>query len=137
MIVKENINNVCEFNFLYDNVEWGSYDKEVARIALKNTLYSVSVYEDNQIIGYGRIIGDGAIFFYIHDIMVRKDYQGKKVGTLIMNKLVDKIKEYKKINNGARIYLGASKNKEKFYEKFGFITREEANLGPGMIYQEK
>ena len=69
--------------------------------------------------------------------MVRKDYQGKKVGTLIMNKLVDKIKEYKKINNGARIYLGASKNKEKFYEKFGFITREEANLGPGMIYQEK
>lgn len=32
-----------------------------------------------------------------------------------------------------RVYLGASKGKEKFYERFGFITRENANLGSGMI----
>jgi len=25
--------------------------------------------------------------------------------------------------------LGASKNREKFYEKFGFISRKDANLG--------
>ncbi len=133
MIIKENINNVDEFNSLYDNVDWGSYDKELSQIALNNTLYSISVYDNKEIVGYGRIIGDGAIFFYIQDIMVKKEYQNKKIGTTIMNKLLEKISEYSKKNPDLLVYLGASKNKENFYKKFGFITRNEAGLGPGMV----
>ena len=133
MIIKENVNDIKEFNFLYDNVGWGCYDDEVSEVALKNTLYSVSVYEEENI-GYGRLIGYGACFLYIHDIMVRSDYQGRKIGTLIMNKLLDKVSEYKKFNPYVRVYLGASKNREGFYEKFGFISRRDAGLGEGMIY---
>lgn len=136
MIIKENVKSVEEFNFLYDNVGWGCYDDEVSEVALDNTLYSVSVYENDEIIGYGRLIGDGACFIYIHDIMVRVDYQGKKIGTLIMNKLMDKVKSYKKFNPYVRVYLGASKNREGFYEKFGFISRRDADLGEGMIYND-
>ena len=55
--IKENIKNIDEFNYLYDSVNWGSYDKEITKIALDNTYYSVSVYDDNKIIGYGRLIG--------------------------------------------------------------------------------
>ena len=136
MIIKENVKSVEEFNFLYDNVGWGCYDDEVSEVALDNTLYSVSVYDNDEIIGYGRLIGDGACFIYIHDIMVRVDYQGKKIGTLIMNKLMDKVKSYKKFNPYVRVYLGASKNREGFYEKFGFISRRDADLGEGMIYND-
>ena len=136
MIIKENVKSVEEFNFLYDNVGWGCYDDEVSEVALDNTLYSVSVYENDEIIGYGRLIGDGACFLYIHDIMVRVDYHGKKIGTLIMNKLMDKVKSYKKFNPYVRVYLGASKNREGFYEKFGFISRRDADLGEGMIYND-
>ena len=32
--------------------------------------------------------------------------------------------------------LGASKHREKFYEKFGFVKRIDADLGYGMIYKE-
>ncbi len=136
MIIKENVNSVEEFNFLYDNVGWGAYDDEVSQVAMDNTLYSVSIYEDDNIIGYGRIIGDGAAFLYIHDVMVREDFQGKKIGSMIMNKLMEKVEEYKKFNPYVRVYLGASKNREKFYEKFGFISRRDADLGEGMIYYE-
>ena len=136
MVVNETVNSVEEFNFLYDNVGWGCYDDEVSEVALKNTLYSVSVYENDEIIGYGRLIGDGACFLYIHDIMVRVDHQGKKIGTLVMNKLMDKVREYKKFNPYVRVYLGASKNREGFYEKFGFISRRDADLGEGMIYND-
>lgn len=136
MIIKENVKNIEEFNFLYDNVGWGCYDDKVSEVALDNTLYSVSVYDNDEIIGYGRLIGDGACFIYIHDIMVRVDYQGKKIGTLIMNKLMDKVREYKKFNPYVRVYLGASKNREGFYEKFGFISRRDADLGEGMIYND-
>ena len=59
------------------------------------------------------------LFLYIQDIMVVPEYQGQKVGTKIMNELLKKVDEYKKVNPNIRTYLGASKGKEKFYEKFG------------------
>lgn len=131
--IKENVNSVEEFNYLYDAVGWGSYDKKVSEKALANTMYSVSVYDDDKIIGYGRIIGDGICFLYIHDVMVTPKYQNKKIGSQIMDKLLEKVNQIKVENPYVRVYLGASKGKEKFYERFGFITREDANLGSGMI----
>ena len=131
--IKENVNSTEEFNYLYDAVGWGSYDEKVSEKALANTMYSVSVYDDDKIIGYGRLIGDGICFMYIHDVMVEPKYQNQKIGSRIMNKLLEKINHIKLENPYVRVYLGASKGKEKFYEKFGFITREDANLGSGMI----
>ena len=131
--IKENVNSFKEFNYLYDAVGWGSYDEKVSEKALANTMYSISVYDDDKIIGYGRIIGDGICFLYIHDVMVIPKYQNKKIGSQIMNKLLEKVNQKKLENPYVRVYLGASKGKEKFYESFGFITREEANLGSGMI----
>ena len=131
--IKENVNSIEEFNYLYDAVGWGSYDEKVSEKALANTMYSVSVYDDDKIIGYGRIIGDGICFLYIHDVMVVPKYQNKKIGSQIMNKLLEKVNQIKIENPYVRVYLGASKGKEKFYKKFGFITREDANLGSGMI----
>ena len=76
--------NIEEFNFLYDSVGWGHYEDIISKVALDNTLYSVSLYDEDKIIGYGRIIGDLACLLYIQDIMVRKEYQGKNVGSKIM-----------------------------------------------------
>ena len=50
-----------------------------------------------------------------------------------MNKLLEKIEEIKKENPSLRVYLGASKDREGFYKKFGFIERTDADLGAGMI----
>ena len=134
--IKENIKNIDEFNYLYDEVGWGAYDDNITKQALDNTYYSVSIYDDDKIIGYGRLIGDTICFMYIHDVMVIPKYQERKIGTIIMNRLLDKIKELKKRNPDMRVYLGASKGKEGFYKKFGFIEREEANLGSGMILKD-
>lgn len=131
--IKENVNSVEEYNYLYDAVGWGSYDDKISKKALENTMYSVSVYDGDKIIGYGRIIGDGICFLYIHDVMVDPKYQNKKIGSQIMNKLLETINQIKLENPYVRVYLGASKGKEKFYERFGFITREDVNLGSGMI----
>lgn len=122
-----------EFNYLTNSVSWGTRDNSIIEIALTNTLYSLCVYDDDKIIGYGRIIGDKTIFLYIQDIMVIPEYQNKHIGTSIMEKLLNKVNEYKKINPNIRTYLGASKGKENFYEKFGFIARPNEDLGAGMI----
>lgn len=122
-----------EFNFLTDSVGWGKRENLIVEIALENTLYSLCVYDDEKLIGYGRIIGDKTIFLYIQDIMVIPEYQNKHIGTDIMENLLNKVNEYKTINPAIRTYLGASKGKEHFYEKFGFISRPNNELGPGMI----
>lgn len=122
-----------EFNMLTESVCWGTRENNIIEEALRNTLYSLCVYNENKLIGYGRIIGDKTIFLYIQDIMVIPEYQGKKIGTGIMNKLLEQIDEYKKVNPDIRTYLGASKGKESFYEKFGFISRPNEELGAGMI----
>ena len=134
--VKENVKSIDEFNYLYDAVGWESYDDNITERALKNTYYSVSIYDDNKIVGYGRLIGDTICFMYIHDVMVIPEYQDRKIGSMIMNKLLDKIEEIKKTNPDMRVYLGASEGKEEFYKKFGFIERKDANLGAGMILKD-
>lgn len=122
-----------EFNYLTNSVDWGTTENTIVKEALRNTLYSLCVYDDNKLIGYGRIIGDKTIFLYIQDIMVIPEYQNKHIGTGIMKNLLTQINEYKKINPNIRTYLGASKGKESFYEKFGFISRPNEDLGSGMI----
>lgn len=134
--IEENVKNVKEYNELCDAVGWGGYDEAIAQKALDNTYYSVSIYDDDKIIGYGRLIGDSIVFMYIHDIMVRPEYQGKKYGAMIMKKLLEKLKEIRKENPELLVYLGAVKGKEGFYKKYGFIERETAGLGAGMILDE-
>lgn len=131
--IVENKISVDDFNYLTDKVGWGTREFKVVEEALNNTLFSVSIYDDNKIIGYGRIIGDKTIFLYIQDIMVVPEYQGQKIGTKIMNVILTKVDEYKKVNPNIRTYLGASKGKEEFYERFGFKTRSNADLGEGMV----
>lgn len=131
--IEENNITVEEFNYLNESVGWGSRSDNIVASALDNTLYSVSIYDDDKIVGFGRIIGDKTIFLYIQDIMVIPKYQGRKIGTMIMEKLIAKINEYKLVNPHIRTYLGASKGKEDFYRLFGFQTRSDADLGEGMI----
>jgi len=126
-----------EFNYLTEAVGWGRRENKIVEEALKNTIYSLCVYDGDNIIGYGRIIGDKTIFLYVHDIMVIPGYQGKKIGTTIMEKLLKQIDKYKKVNPNIRTYLGASKGKESFYEKFGFESRPNEELGAGMILYNK
>lgn len=91
---------------------------EVAEISLQNSIYCITVKDNNQIIGMGRIVGDGAIYFYIQDIVVHPEYQKNGIGKKIMNTLV----EYLNGNAPDKAFIGlfASQGKTSFYEKYDF-----------------
>ena len=126
-----------EYNMLSEAVGWGTRKESIIEEALKHTLYSLCVYDEDKLIGYGRLLGDKTIFLYIHSVMVVPEYQGKSIGTGIINKLLEQINEYKKVNPDIRTYLGAAKGKEGFYEKFGFEVRPNGDVGAGMILYDK
>lgn len=133
----EKVPSSKEFNYLTESVGWGRRNDSIIEEALNNTLYSLCVYDGEKIIGYGRIIGDKSIFLHIHDVIVIPEYQNKGIGAEIMTRLLKQIDEYKKVNLNIRTYLGASKGKESFYEKFGFVRRPNEEFGAGMILYNK
>lgn len=92
-----------------------------------NSLYMVSLWEGNLLIGLGRIIGDGAISYTVTDIMVDKEYQGKGFGKIIMEH-IDRYFE-DNTDEDAYIMLIANKPANKLYEKFGFVNSEPKSCG--------
>lgn len=133
LVYKRQIPTTNEYNYLNEKVGWGSRNVDIVERALRNTLFGITVFDDDKVVAMARIIGDESIFLYIQDVIVIPEYQGNGIGKEIMNILLEKINECKKINPNIRVYLGASTGKEDFYKKFGFITRKDANLGESMI----
>lgn len=133
ILYREQKISAADFNALTEAVGWGTRDRAVVETALSNTFYSVCAVEGGRLVGYARLIGDKTIFLYVQDVMVRPEYQGMGIGTKLMEKITEKISECKAASPDLRAYLGASKGRESFYRRFGFLTRGEADLGEGMV----
>ncbi|WP_070964131.1 GNAT family N-acetyltransferase [Vibrio sonorensis] len=60
---------------------------KAAKIGLPNSLYGVSLYDGEMLIGMGRVVGDGACNFEIVDVAVDPSYQKQGLGRIIMEKI--------------------------------------------------
>ena len=120
-----------DYLHLRESLSWNTYSLADTKIALSNNLYCVSIYYEYEIIGMGRIVGDGRVCFYIQDIMVKPTYQNHGIGTLILNHIIEFLKNI--AAKEAYIGLMSKKGKEEFYENFGFIKRPNDIMGNGMV----
>ncbi|MFL2973595.1 MAG: GNAT family N-acetyltransferase [Candidatus Thalassarchaeaceae archaeon] len=98
-----------------------------AEKGIGNELYCVllRVEETGEVVGMGRIIGDGGTVFQICDMAIKIEWQGKGGGTMVMNSLMDYI--YQNAEEYAYINLLADVN--GFYEKWGFKTTSPRSIG--------
>ena len=116
---ENNIPTLKEYKYLCESVGWTNYmNFDVADTSLRNSIHCITVKDNEQIVGMGRIVGDGAIYFYIQDIVVHPDYQKNGIGNEIMTILI----EYLNKNAPDKAFVGlfASEGKEPFYEKYNF-----------------
>lgn len=119
---------VEEFRALCVAVGWEQYmNFKVAEISLRNTLYHLVVEREGQSVGMGRIIGDGAIFFYIQDIIVQPEHQGRGLGQKIMTGLMEWLKEH--APDKALVALFAVDGTQSFYKRFGFTLEGNDLIG--------
>lgn len=121
---------------LRENVGWGTIEKDIVKKSFDNTIYFISAYDDEKLIGFGRMVGDRYMFLYIQDIMILPEYQRLGIGREIVNSIIKNAEELKNESPQIRLYLGSVKGKEEFYRKLGFVTREEKGLGQAMIYNK-
>ena len=72
------------------------------------------------------------MYYTIVDVIVRPQYQGRKVGTEIINRLVDLINRDTVAGGRTSIQLIAAPGKEGFYAKQGFKVLPNENAGAAL-----
>jgi len=106
------------------------FTPEAAAIGLKGTYFGVRVMCGEEIIGMGRIIGDGGCFFQVTDIAVQPAHQGRGLGKRIMAALVDHLKVA--APESAYVSLIADVPANRLYAQFGFEETAPRSLGMAM-----
>ncbi len=122
--------SIEEFVSFRADCGWGTIETATASKALNGSLFVRSIYADGTLVGFGRVVGDGALNFYIQDLIVKEEFRSKGLGTEIMTSLMDGIVAL--AQPGATIGLMAAYGKEHFYETFGFVKRPNNLYGAGM-----
>lgn len=126
--------NKKDFYDLFLSTGWNDEFKlnsdELER-AISKSYFTVSAYNGEFLVGFGRIVSDGIIHAMIYEMIIHPDYQRRGIGTEILNRLIQKCKE-DKIRD---IQLFCARGKKEFYKKHGFVSRPED--APGMQYQFK
>lgn len=123
---------VLEHKILWEAVGWGCVDIEMTERSIANSVYSVVVVtSDENVIGMGRIVGDGALYYYIQDVAVAPEHQNMGIGKQIIDKLLKYIHDH--CSGAAFVGLFASQGKDKFYEQFGFKDHSPRMTGMFMV----
>ncbi len=119
-------------------VGWIKLEPVQAQRALDNSIKIITACDGDKPVGMGRIVGDGAVICYIQDLIVIPEYQGRHVGSCILDRLINYVEGITAPGTRMMLCLMCAKGREIFYEKHGFIARPTDKLGPGMIqYIEK
>lgn len=118
---------------LFTSVGWEPPCREQVETALENSMAAFAALDEGKPVGMVRLLGDGGMSFYIKDFAVDPAYQGKGVGTLLIQALEQYIRN--RIQPGWAVSLELISTIEalSFYKKMGFEERPCEWDGPGMM----
>jgi GNAT superfamily N-acetyltransferase len=121
VVIKERNPTREEFIALNYSVGWtNSLNMAMLDNHLSAPVYSVVAIDtaSNETIGCALLIGDNSSFYYIKDVMVKKEWQGKRIGTALMKSIADWLDKNGIKKSLVGLYTG--ENLEPFYGQFGF-----------------
>lgn len=127
-IVKYDELTAKEFINLWDSVWDDTPSFEQVDLAMKNSLFRVSIFDNKKLIAMARLIGDKGLSYYIKDVVVIPEYQGKGIGRLLISELLKYVNDNGIKNTDIYVELCAMPEVAKFYEKCGFDSNEGIRL---------
>lgn len=127
-LTKEDYQRISE---IFELVEWEKRAPSEIKDAFDKSTCTTIVWEDNTLVGFGRTFDDGKYYATICDVAIDPKYQGKGIGTQIMNSLRAQLEGF------LFITLTAAPGKGAFYEKIGWKKQTSAYISPVSELQEK
>jgi ribosomal protein S18 acetylase RimI-like enzyme len=93
------------------------------KIAIANSNPVVTVWDQQNLIGFARATSDGIYRAAIWDVIIDPDYQGVGLG----RKLVETVISHPLVNKVERVYLTTT-HQQSFYERIGFKQNETTTM---------
>ncbi len=113
-----------EYQELLQSVGWADdYRADRAGKALSGARFGVVAVEAGRPVGTGMVLGDGVTFAYLKDVMVHPEWQGRGIGTRIVETLLAIIR--RPGTDGMLLTLFTGQHLAEFYEQFGFSGPEK------------
>ena len=103
---------------------------EAAKRALPNSLFGVHLVVDDCTVAMGRVVGDGALNFEVVDVAVDPNYQGKGLGSIVMQNIMGYLEQ----NAVEGAYITLLADVPQLYKKFGFVLSRPACEGLSLIH---
>ena len=111
---------------LYQDADWTAYTNhpEVLKKAIENSLYILTAWSNDQLVGFIRAVGDGHTIIYIQDIIVLNNFQRQGIGKELLERVLLKYNKVRQI-----LLLTDSKPETiSFYESAGLKQTNDLNL---------
>ena len=119
------LNKVIE---LYRANNWSAASKpEKLLKALLNSHSLITAWDEEKLLGLGNSISDEYLVVYFPHLLVHPEYQGRGIGRMIMEKMLEKYQGFH------MQMLTADGKTVDFYRKFGFVRAGETE--PMWIYK--
>ena len=131
-IVYDHDLKVTDYNNLRALVGWGMLPEKQALAGLNRSDFVIAAKDGERTVGMSRVLTDGGCVALILDVVVHPDYQGKGIGRVLMQSVMNYINDSMAQGEESHICLMAAKGKEEFYKKFGFEERPNDKRGAGM-----
>ena len=121
---------VADYRRLRDATGLSPKSEAAAERGLASTTYGVSLLRIGEVVGMGRIVGDEGCFYFVVDIAVVPELQGRGLGKRIM----DALDAWMRANAPptAHVSLFADGEAKRLYAKYGFAQSDHS---VGMFYR--
>jgi GNAT superfamily N-acetyltransferase len=116
--ISDRLPTVDEHARLFERVGWPWYGEESTRRALESSSFGAVATRGDDVVGMGRVVGDGSVFFYLQDLAVDPDLQRLGIGSSLIRALVCKARTL----SAGPIFVGvfATPIAVALYERHGF-----------------
>ena len=116
---------------LYASVSWSNYTNHPRRLeqAFHQSLFVMAAYDDEELVGLIRVVGDGLTIVFIQDLLVYPHYQRQGIGRCLLQQTLERFKDVYQI----QLATEQSDKNLAFYRELGFRRQEDFDC-TGMIY---
>lgn len=84
---------------LYSDVQWVGYTDHPEKLGkiIENSLFNISAWNDDELVGLIRVVGDDASIIYIQDILVKEAYQHQGIGSYLLQQILERYSHIRQI----------------------------------------
>ncbi|MBR0139720.1 MAG: GNAT family N-acetyltransferase [Firmicutes bacterium] len=125
--------NIDEIERLYSSVGWTAYTRDMPALmrGFENSLLILAAYENDELLGLIRAVGDGSTLVFVQDILVFPKHQRKGVGTALLRAVLEHFAGVRQIE----LVTDDTPKTSAFYRSLGFAELSELGCLGFMRYR--